>query len=91
MISSFMVSSLTRQLYCSYFDASGNDLSGSIPSNFLALPRLVDNVIYIILENNEISGTIPESLDPLTKLNINLVSCVRLLLVEFLLLHPHKA
>jgi hypothetical protein len=59
---------------CSYsfFDASGNDLSGSIPSNFLAGSLLADHDIYIILANNEISGTIPESLELLLKLDINL-------------------
>jgi hypothetical protein len=56
----------------SFFDASGNDLSGSIPSNFLAGSLLADHNIFIILENNEITGTIPESLDPLSKLDINL-------------------
>jgi hypothetical protein len=56
----------------SFFDASGNDLSGSIPSNFLAGSLLADHNIYIILEDNEISGTIPESLEPLSKLDINL-------------------
>jgi hypothetical protein len=57
---------------CSLFDASGNDLSGSIPSNFLAGSLLAGHDIYIILANNKISGTIPESLKPLSKLDINL-------------------
>jgi hypothetical protein len=56
----------------SFFDASGNDLSGSIPSNFLAGSFLADHTIYIILESNEITGTIPETLVTLSKLDINL-------------------
>jgi len=57
-----------------FFDASGNDLSGNIPSNFMAGSNQVDFIVYVILEGNEITGSLPESLDRFTKLNINLAN-----------------
>ena len=56
-----------------YFDASDNDLTGSLPENFMANSIFASNEsVTVFLQHNEITGTVPSSLHQFTDLNINL-------------------
>lgn len=55
-----------------YFDVSNNDLTGSIPLNFLESSVHVKDTLTVNLMNNEISGTIPSSLQKFEMLDLNL-------------------
>jgi Leucine-rich repeat (LRR) protein len=55
-----------------YVDLANNDISGEIPSSFLAGVNATKKAVVVILEGNNIGGTVPLSLERLEQLDINL-------------------
>ncbi|KAI2508081.1 hypothetical protein MHU86_6373 [Fragilaria crotonensis] len=56
-----------------YFDASNNDLTGSIPSDFMQNSDYRNESVTIYLSNNEITGTLPIELQAFSDLDIMIV------------------
>ncbi len=56
-----------------YFDASNNDLTGSIPSDFMQNSAYRNESVTIYLSNNEINGTLPIELQAFRDLDIMIV------------------
>ena len=55
-----------------YFDAANNDLTGTIPEDFMLNSIYSAETVTISLQNNEIGGSIPGSLSKFSKLDLNL-------------------
>lgn len=55
-----------------YFDVSNNDLTGSLPQNFMANSVYKSEMVSAYLANNEITGVIPASLSDFERLDIDL-------------------
>lgn len=57
-----------------YFDASNNDLTGSIPSDFMQNSVYHNESVSVYLSNNELTGTLPIELQVFRELDISIVN-----------------
>jgi Leucine-rich repeat (LRR) protein len=56
-----------------YFDASDNDLSGTIPVDFMKNSLYHNDSVSVYLSNNELTGTVPSELASFTTLDLLIV------------------
>lgn len=56
-----------------YFDVTGNDLTGSIPNDFMKNSKWHDSNVTVYLGNNELTGTVPSELNIFTSLDIEII------------------
>jgi len=56
-----------------YFDVTGNDMSGTIPSDFMQNSFFKNDSVTIYLGKNSLTGTVPSSLDAFSMLDLLIV------------------
>jgi Leucine-rich repeat (LRR) protein len=56
-----------------YFDISGNDLTGTIPKDFMKNSKWHDSDVTVYLSNNELTGAVPTELNAFTSLDLSII------------------
>ena len=64
--------SFADQVFLADLYLNGNDLTGAIPSDFLAHSKITDEVVTVDLKDNRLSGSIPKELTIFDRLHIDL-------------------
>ena len=64
--------SFADQVFLADLYLDGNDMTGTIPSDFLAHSNVTDKVVTVGLKDNQLSGSIPKELTIFDRLHIDL-------------------